>query len=203
MSQLRPGFADPVGEAQSVFRSVLTALSRPGRVQPVIAHILPPKPLTPELAAICLALADPDAPLWLDPTLAREAAVAAFLRFHTGAPIVADPAKAAFALVRHAHHLGDPSAFGQGSQDYPDRSTTIVLAVDTLSDEGLYRVTGPGVKAANTFAASPLPEDFVATAAANHALFPRGVDWLLAGAGRVLGLPRSSVVTHAAAREGA
>ena len=51
-----------------------------------------PLPLTPELAAIALALADPDAPVWLDGPLAGAPEVAAYLRFHTGDRIVsADP----------------------------------------------------------------------------------------------------------------
>src|SRR5690606_9187527 len=94
------GFADPVRDAQGCFRAIMNALARPGTLQRIDPGALePPAPLTPTAAAVALTLFDYDTPIWLDPSLARSAAVAAFLRFHTGAPIVADALEAAFALV--------------------------------------------------------------------------------------------------------
>ena len=203
MPNMQPGFSDPVGEAQSVFRAVLTALSRPGIPRDLPAALTPPAPLTPELASVALALADPDAPIWLDATLAREPTVAEYLRFQTGAPIVSQPARAALALVRHPETLPETEAFALGTQDYPDRSTTIVLAVDAVRAGGGFELAGPGVKGSIRFGASPVPMDFAARVAANHALFPRGVDWLLVGAGHVLGLPRSSALSLAPEAEAA
>lgn len=203
MATIQPGFTDAASEAQTVFRTVLTALSRPGLAQDLPSGLRPPKPLTPELAAVALALADAEAPLWLDRALAKEPAVAEFLRFHTGAPIVSDASKAAFALVRRPDELPDLGLFARGSQDYPDRSMTIVLAVGSLEAGEIFSITGPGVKNVETFAVTGLPENFASLSASNHALFPRGIDWLLVGAGRVLGLPRSSVVTTIAAQEAA
>ena len=72
---LLPGFADPVLDAQRVFRGVMEALARPGSLQPLADLPEVPAPLTPELAAIALALADADAPLWLDAPLAGAPAV--------------------------------------------------------------------------------------------------------------------------------
>ena len=128
--------------------------------------------------------------------LAREPAVAEYLRFQTGAPIVSTATKAAFALVRRPDALPPTEVFALGSQDFPDRSTTIVLAVDSLSSGDRFVVTGPGVRNSVSFEAAPLPNDFCQRVRANHALFPRGVDWLLVGQGRVLGLPRSSFLTR-------
>ena len=196
MSAMQLGFADPVAGAQAVFRATLAALSRPGTIQALPAELTPPEPLTPELAALALALADPDAPIWLGPILAGAPDVVDYLRFQTGASIVSRPETAALALVRRPEDLPPLDAFALGSQDYPDRSTTIVLAVDELSAGGpraqTFQVTGPGVKGSASFAASSLPSDFAERALANHALFPRGVDWLLVGSGGVLGLPRSA-----------
>jgi len=203
MAAMQSGFADPVGEAQAVFRAILAALSRPGRIRELPGRLTPPKPLTPELAALALALADPDAPLWLDGALAREPAIAEYLRFQSGAPIVSKPSGAAFALVRRPEDLPATELFALGSQDYPDRSTTIVLAVDSLSEGEEFAVAGPGVKGEARFSAGPLPADFAERVQANHALFPRGVDWLLAGPGRVLGLPRSSRLSRVSVREAA
>ncbi|KMO30509.1 protein phnH [Methylobacterium variabile] len=193
---LARGFADPVHDAQGVFRAVMDALARPGTIQPVATRLAPPAPLTPELAAVALALADSDAPLWLDAGLARDPAVAGFLRFHTGARITDDPAEAAFALVSDAAACPDFAIFANGTPAYPDRSATLVLAVSELGDgPGGWRLEGPGIRGSARLAASPLPADFSARLARNHAGFPQGIDLILAGPGRVAGLPRSTRVT--------
>ena len=97
---LAPGFTDPVHDAQGTFRAIMDALARPGQPRPLAPGLAPPAPLTAELAAVALALTDADTPVWLDATLAAEPEVAAYLRFHTGAPLTDDPARAAFALIR-------------------------------------------------------------------------------------------------------
>lgn len=202
---LAPGFGQPVFDAQAVFRVVLSALARPGIPRALPRLLDPPEPLTPELAALALALADGDAPLWLDPALAASPAVLRYLRFHTGAPIVADPAAAAFALI--AGPAGSPrlDAFACGSDLYPDRSTTIVIAVEAIAalSEGevpgphALALQGPGIETTVAFSATPLAVAFVDDLRANHARFPCGVDCLLVAPDRVLGIPRSSTIVEA------
>lgn len=146
MAAIEAGFARPVEASQSVFHAVMQALSRPGRIATLGSELTPPSPLTPELAALALTLADQDAPVWLDAPLAASDDVQAFLRFHTGAPIVTDPSQAAFALVSAARDLPDLADFAQGTDAYPDRSTTLIVAVEALATgEGL-RLRGPGIK---------------------------------------------------------
>lgn len=191
MTALAPGFADPVFDAQNVFRAVMDALARPGTVQRLAGLPDGPAPLTPELAAVVLALADHEAPVWLDPPLAGAPAVAAFLRFHTGAAIVAEPAEAAFALVSDPARCPAPDAFAHGTPEYPDRSTTLVLAVqDLVPGEGM-ALEGPGIRGTIWLGAHPLPPDMPGRLARNRAAFPRGLDILLTAPGRVAGLPRS------------
>ncbi|KQU25172.1 phosphonate C-P lyase system protein PhnH [Methylobacterium sp. Leaf94] len=200
--RLAPGFADPVHEGQAVFRAAMEALSRPGRIRPLVTALAPPGPLTPELAALALALTDADTPVWLDAPLRADPAVAGFLRFHTGAPLVAAPAEAAFALIADPAHCPPFTNFAQGTPAYPDASATLILAVDTLSDEAGPGFTGPGF-AGQVFAgpgirgtarldAGPLPAAWAARWAANHAGFPLGIDCLFVAPGRLAGLPRST-----------
>jgi alpha-D-ribose 1-methylphosphonate 5-triphosphate synthase subunit PhnH len=189
---LAPGFAAPVTDAQAVFRAALDALARPGRPVPLpAAGLVPPAPLTPELAALALALADADAPLWLDAKLAGSAAITGYLRFHTGARLVADPEEAAFALISDAAATPAFDTFAQGTDQYPDRSTTLILAIDGFAASGI-TLEGPGIQGTVAFGAHPVPADIVAHLAANRTLFPCGIDLLLAGSGQVLGIPRSS-----------
>ncbi|MDQ0509730.1 phosphonate C-P lyase system protein PhnH [Ancylobacter amanitiformis] len=190
---LSAGFDDPVFDAQASFRAAMWALARPGRVERLDARLAPPAPLLPEAAALALALCDYETPIWLDAPLAAAPAVGAFLRFHTGAPIVEEPGAARFALIADPRGLNDFTAFPQGSPDYPDASVTLILQVESFGKSDLV-LEGPGIKGTAGFGAAPLPVDFVARMAANRALFPRGVDLLLAGAGGVAGLPRSVFV---------
>lgn len=193
---LAPGFADPVHDAQGTFRAVMDALARPGLPRRLEAGLEPPAPLTPELAAIALALTDADTPVWLDSGLAAAPEVAAYLRFHTGAPLTDDPARAAFALIRDPARCPPFVRFALGTPAYPDTSTTLVLALHTITaGEGL-RLTGPGIDGTTRIALAPLPERFVAQLAGNRAGFPLGIDLILTAPGRVSGLPRSTAVTE-------
>ncbi len=193
---LAPGFTDPVHDAQGTFRAIMDALARPGQPRPLAPGLAPPAPLTAELAAVALALTDADTPVWLDATLAAEPEVAAYLRFHTGAPLTDDPARAAFALIRDPVRCPPLTGFAPGTPAYPDTATTLVLALETIvAGEGLH-LAGPGVNGATRVALAPLPEDFVAQRARNRADFPLGVDLILTAPGQVAGLPRSTVVTE-------
>ncbi len=189
------GFADPVFGAQSVFRATMDGLARPGSVQSLEADVSPPAPLTPELGAVALTLCDHDTPLWLDPELAASTYVTGWLAFHCGAPITADPAVAQFALVSHPRHLPRLGMFGQGTDEYPDRSTTIVLAA-TGEPRGV-TLRGPGIKG-ELSVALPLPSDnFAGQWAENRQRFPRGIDLLLVRDGTLVGLPRTTRLSEA------
>ncbi|MCJ2014032.1 phosphonate C-P lyase system protein PhnH [Methylobacterium sp. J-076] len=191
---LRAGFADPVHDSQGVFRAVLDALARPGTIHAIAPRLDPPGPLTPELAAVALALTDRDTAVWLDPALAAAPEVAAYLRFHTGAPLTADPGRAAFALVREAGRCPPLHTFARGTPAYPDGSTTLVLALDSLAPGAGLRLSGPGIRGTADLALAPLPPGWPAALRENHAGFPLGVDCLLTAPGRVAGLPRSTLV---------
>lgn len=187
-----PGFADPVGQSQRVFRAVLTALSRPARpieLSPALAEV--PAPLTPMSAAVMLTLADYETPVWLD-AAADGRAVREFLRFHCGCPLTADPAAAVFALIADPSAMPPLHRFAQGSHEYPDRSATLILQVPGLEGDRGWRFAGPGIAGSAAIAVAGLPGDFRDQIAANHAGFPLGIDLLFACGNRLAGLPRSS-----------
>ncbi len=188
------GFADTVFGAQAVFRAIMDALARPGTVQSIASDAAPPVPLTPELGAVALTLCDHDTPVWLDPVLAANETVRAWLAFHCGAPITDDAADAQFALVSDASLLPALSGFGQGTDEYPDRSTTVVLAAGDATRA--VTLQGPGIKD-RLDTSLPLPGgDFIAQWAENRERFPRGIDLLLVRAGSVVALPRTTRISE-------
>lgn len=188
------GFADPVFGAQSSFRALMDALANPGLAQalPGAEH---PTGLAAELAAVALTVCDHDSDVWLDPALANDPDVVAWLRFQTGAPLVTDPAQAQFALVGEAGQLPALSHFALGSDEYPDRSTTIALVVASLEGGPALTLRGPGIRDTRTIAPVGLPEGLLGQWSDNRALFPRGVDVLLLSGGKVIGLPRTTRIS--------
>jgi alpha-D-ribose 1-methylphosphonate 5-triphosphate synthase subunit PhnH len=185
------GFADPVMSAQAAFRAILQATSRPGIVCRIVAEVVSPSPLSSAAAAIALTLCDQDTPVWLDMLLSTSQDVATWLRFHCGTKIVSDPAAATFAFVANAAALPPFDNFNLGSADYPDRSTTIVLGVNSFCTGPELLLEGPGIKTRQSFRADPLPGDFASRLTVNRDLFPRGIDLILASAGEIVALPRS------------
>jgi alpha-D-ribose 1-methylphosphonate 5-triphosphate synthase subunit PhnH len=190
------GFADPVHSAQSVFRSVLDALANPGTVEALSADTEGTEGLTPELAALLLTLCDHDTSVWLSPAL-QTRTVADFIGFHTGAPVVTELATVQFALVAQGDALPELARCNAGTQDYPDRATTIVKHVESLAGGVELELRGPGIRDVATIAPLGLPADFVAQWAENRAIFPRGVDLILVSSRQVLGLPRSTRIEGA------
>ena len=194
---LHAGFSDPVFDSQSVFRSALEALSRPGTVQSIgtLTEELPP--FMPATLALCLALMDFETPVWIQPCAAdRHASVAAYLRFHCSCPLVSAPGAARFALVHDASAMPDLDAFGAGSSDYPDRSATLIVQVQHLVPGTGMRLQGPGIRDANHLDIAGLPARFWEQWQANTAMFPCGVDVIFTSGDRLAGLPRTIHAKH-------
>jgi alpha-D-ribose 1-methylphosphonate 5-triphosphate synthase subunit PhnH len=191
---VQPGFGSPVHDAQAAFRSVMMAMARPGTVRRIEAVPGTPDALEPAAAAIALALCDFETPVWLDPALAADDAVTSFLAFHTGAPVTATLEAAHFAFLPRGAELPDFTSFAQGDLSYPDRGATLVIAVQDFDETAGWSIAGPGIAGAARFRAWPLPADMPHRLAANHALFPRGVDLLFVAGNRLAALPRSTMV---------
>ena len=184
--------ADQVLDAQSVFRAIMDAMARPGTVHPLRALPRPPQPLSATAGAVALTLCDHDTPVWLDPALTISDAPAAWLGFHTGAPLVKSPADAHFAFVSRPAEFIAFENFAQGTQEYPDRSTTLVVEVEALTDGEPLVARGPGIKETVVIAPVGLPDVFLDFWAANRAIFPRGIDLVLTAGDALLCLPRTT-----------
>jgi alpha-D-ribose 1-methylphosphonate 5-triphosphate synthase subunit PhnH len=194
-SAIRPGFGDAVAQSQAMFRLAMQAMARPGKVLNVGAGLLPPAPLGATAGALLLTLCDFETSVWLDPALAEGEAVAQFIRFHTGARLVASPADAAYAAISDAARMPPLASFAQGTPEYPDRSATLILQVRELKSSG-WRLEGPGIDGHALFSASPLPSDFVQQARANRGQFPCGVDMFFTTNAEMAALPRSTRLTE-------
>jgi alpha-D-ribose 1-methylphosphonate 5-triphosphate synthase subunit PhnH len=193
---LEGGFADPVMEAQAVFRAVLNALANPGTVQKLVtAHSIAGN-TSPQMVSVLLALSDHDTPILLSGALAGDEALGSLLRFHTGAPLDARPGDASFAAIPSSDDLPPLASFALGTQEYPDRSTTVLLVVPSLEGGRELVLSGPGIRDHRHVNPQGLSGDFLEQWTANGALFPRGVDVLLIGPEGVMGLPRTTRISE-------
>ncbi len=189
LSSLSPGFADPSHDAQQLFREVLDAFCHPGRIVTLADAPQGPGTISPATAAYLLTLADRDTPLWLAPAF-NTPEVRDYLRFHAGVPIVEDRAAATFAVLPH-DDANPFEGFAIGTDTYPDRSATLVIEVPALGAGPVRTGRGPGINGEAQFAIAGLDDWFWRQCAANHALFPCGVDLVFTSGSQLLALPRS------------
>ncbi|MCL2849166.1 MAG: phosphonate C-P lyase system protein PhnH [Micrococcales bacterium] len=186
------GMADPVRDAQQTFRALLDAFGRPTTTVSVPCRTGSPAALTQGVAALVLTVADDSTPLWLDPVFADDGDVTAWIRFHTGAPLVDDPAQAAFALVAAPSCLPALGSFALGTDEAPHTSTTVVVQVTGPACGPALVADGPGFPVPALWHPPDLPPDFTTQWAGNGALFPRGVDLVLASDDALVALPRTT-----------
>jgi alpha-D-ribose 1-methylphosphonate 5-triphosphate synthase subunit PhnH len=192
ISELSAGSYDKVLSAQSTFRSVMNAMAHPGSVHKVTSTASAPPPLMPGSAAIALTLFDHDTPIWLDSRMSEYPEVASWLKFHSGAPVVTKPSFSSFAVVADGCALPELDSFSFGTSEYPDRSTTVILQVESLRQGCSYELRGPGINGAIVLRATIEPKDLFERLAINATLFPRGLDVVLVSNDEIVAIPRTT-----------
>jgi alpha-D-ribose 1-methylphosphonate 5-triphosphate synthase subunit PhnH len=195
VAELPAGFADKVLSAQSTFRSVMDAMARPGSVQRIAATAGTPAALMRGTAAIALTLFDHDTPVWLDAWMSETSDVAKWLKFHTSAPVIADSSISSFALIGDPENLPALDRFAFGSNEYPDRSTTLILQVESLTQGPALELRGPGIDGTAVLQVSLQPHDLFERLAINKTLFPRGIDVVLVHDDEIVAIPRTTRLT--------
>ena len=188
------GFVDPVFEAQSTFKTLMDCMARPGTIATLSAPSAPPLPMGPGAGVVALTLCDHDTPVYLSPAL-MEAGVQGWLAFQTGSLLTEDRADAAFAFFETGAVLPALSTFSMGSQEYPDRSTTIVAELPDLTGGAKFTFSGPGIDGETIAAPQGLPPHFENMWRENAALYPRGVDLILVSGADILCLPRTTAIS--------
>jgi alpha-D-ribose 1-methylphosphonate 5-triphosphate synthase subunit PhnH len=186
-----PGFADPVVQSQAAFRGLLDAMARPGQVVEIGELNLRAGTLSTAAAAVALTLADFETPVWLSSRLAD---AVQWLRFHCGCPVIEAPGNARFAFITWKDVMPTLSSFDLGSDEYPDRSTTLVIEVSALEAESGLKLSGPGIREVASLRADGLEPHFWSEREMLVELFPRGLDIVLTSGARLAALPRTTRV---------
>jgi alpha-D-ribose 1-methylphosphonate 5-triphosphate synthase subunit PhnH len=137
-------------------------------------------------------LFDHDTPVWLDQRMSETSDVTKWLKFHTGAPVIADSSVCHFALFGEAGMLPALDRFAFGSNEYPDRSTTLILQVESLTQGPTFELRGPGIDGTAELKATIQPADLFERLAVNAVLFPRGIDVVLVDDDSIMAIPRTT-----------
>ncbi|OLO08890.1 phosphonate C-P lyase system protein PhnH [Salinicola sp. MH3R3-1] len=199
MNEAWPGLADPAHDSQRLFRQILGAMSEPGTLAtlalPAPPQEAPSDALGAALWGVMLTRCDLETRVWiatdLDSPALREA-----LTFHTGARLVDDPANADFALLTHASF--DPQTpFALGSDTYPDRGTTLLVAVERLANAEPWILSGPGIETTRALDIGDAVgcHLLMDRLAANRASFPQGLDVIFGCGAQLAAVPRSTRIT--------
>lgn len=190
---LSGGFSDAAVQSARSFRVLLDVMACPGTILE-LETARPPKPLSPAAGTTLLTLADGTTPIFLAGP-ANCAAVRDWIAFHIGAPVLqpdmlssSSPVDVRFAYGTYADLLPYLDSFHLGDPDYPDRSTTVLIELDHLANEGSV-LSGPGIEHQ---ARLSLPE--TALFKQNRQLFPLGLDFFLTCGSKIAALPRSTHV---------
>lgn len=196
LGELAPAFADPVHDAQQVFRALLEAMSRPGRLLalPALAGLGHPAGVQPALAASLLTLLDADTRLWLSPKL-DQPGLRAWCRFHCGAQLVAEPEQAHFAVMEATE--ATPALLQRlnpGDDVAPQDSATALIAVDALSADGVLCWRGPGIEHQHRLGIDGVSDALWAWRSAQQADFPCGIDLIFTVGEQIVALPRSTQI---------
>ena len=194
LAELPAGFADKVSSAQDTFRAVMDAMARPGSVQRIATDAGTPAPMMRGTAAIALTLFDHDTSLWLDSSMSATPEVSRWIKFHTSAPLISDASMSAFALIGNAVALPPLDCFSFGTTEYPDRSTTLVIQVESLTTGNAFELRGPGIDGSTMLRATIQPSDLFERLSINAALFPRGIDVVLVADDCIVAIPRTTRV---------
>jgi len=184
------GFSDPVIDGQRTFRTVLNAMSQPGRIFRLELDFEVPAPLHHTAAAVALSLFDFETPVWAD--LPADSEAIQWLRFHCGCPWVQDSASGRFGLITMSRTMPGIDQFHPGLDEFPGTSATLIIQVASLASGHGRRLTGPGIEKEYYFDVRGLPENFWASWKANHALYPLGVDLILTAGRELAALPRTT-----------
>lgn len=182
---LEGGFSEsPVQSAES-FRKIMNVMAKPGLIE-TLDVAAPPAPLSKAAGTLLLTLCDSQTPVYLcgdwDVQPVRD-----WITFHCNAPLVG-AAECMFALGGW-NDLKPLQDYPIGTSEYPDRSATLIVEMDHLSNKGC-ALKGPGIKDVGHLS---LPE--TAFFQDNAGFFPLGLDFYFTCGDKIAALPRTTKVS--------
>jgi alpha-D-ribose 1-methylphosphonate 5-triphosphate synthase subunit PhnH len=189
---LLTAFNNTTDESQCVFRSVLKAMSEPGRLVDIkqISSMSEDEALFPPVWAIAQTLFDHDTEIFVSQNLATDSVLAS-LKFYTGAKVTATQSQANFALLNLTDWL-DSNDFSVGTWEHPQHSCTLIIQVPSLAIGPQLGLSGPGIKQKTCLSIPNFQQSHINLLITNHNLYPCGVDFIFCTPTQIVCIPRST-----------
>lgn len=185
---------DVVYDSQHIFRDLLCATSRPAEILTL------PDVSTNAADAVLLTLLDVEVTFRvLGPDGAAARGLEDRLSSATGAS-VAPVAETGFALILDGDSDGAILELKRGTLEAPETGATVIYLVDRITEfaergQLSLSVSGPGVPGSRSLGVEGLSAEELEDLRESRSYYPLGVDvYLVDGAGRLAGLPRSTRV---------
>lgn len=192
--QLEPAF-DKVFDTQRIYRSMLDAIARPGKICTLPGlELRPPASLGSFAAGMAFTLLDSETSF----TVVQDSGECQeYIRLNTGSEAV--PVESAeFIFAQGGSDWAEISGINRGSLLSPEEGSTLVLMVERLARDGQgVRLTlnGPGINGSISLVATGLEPAILDRVSKLNQEFPLGVDvFLVDSAGSLAAMPRSSSV---------
>jgi alpha-D-ribose 1-methylphosphonate 5-triphosphate synthase subunit PhnH len=187
VSEIQPGFSDPVVMAQQSFRALLQAQAKPGTW-----HSLPRtekiSDLPGTLAAAALTLFDPETRIWGN--FSQHAL--RYLRFHCSCPIATEPSEAEFIVWKAEEGLPPFSEMNSGTVIAPETGATLIMSVPQELEGHAVKLTGPGIQASKRFSPGGVSSIFWDSLVKTRTEALLGIDVIFCSPSRVAAVPRST-----------
>ncbi|RQT14963.1 phosphonate C-P lyase system protein PhnH [Burkholderia contaminans] len=190
---LARGFGDPVHDAQSCFRILLDALSRPGTQHTFQVELdVEARRRWPAAAlASLLTLCDHSTPIWFQKP---DASLEDTIGFHANAVATNDVKQASFAYVTDGTDMPAPDSYASGIPTEPENSCTVFIRVDAFAGGRRLNMTGPGIEHSVQIAPVGVDEAFWQLRADSPVQAPLGIDCYLVCGETIVGIPRTTRV---------
>lgn len=184
---------DKVFDTQRLYRQVLDAMARPGKINSLESLTLTPPPgLNQAAAAIALTLLDSETRFYIAAPDSAE-----YLAINTGATSC-PPDSAEFVFACGDNVLPQLQEVNRGTLLTPELGATVILQVDRIGNDGSgtpLTLTGPGIKDSVQLVINGLQQENLQILAALNREYPLGVDVIYVDAGgNIACIPRSSNV---------
>ncbi|MBP2636849.1 MAG: phosphonate lyase system protein PhnH [Firmicutes bacterium] len=191
---IEPSF-DKVFDTQRIYREVLDAMARPGKINALKSlTLVPPRDLNQASAAIALTLLDSETSFY---TTAAGSDIAEYLALNTGAGSCQVNC-AEFIIACGDKRLPELQEASCGTLLTPEQGATVIFQVDSLSAAGngtMLTMTGPGIRDSAQLVITGLQTENLQILADLNREYPLGVDVIYAdAAGNIACVPRSSTV---------
>ncbi|MBL4831461.1 MAG: phosphonate C-P lyase system protein PhnH [Aliivibrio sp.] len=193
MNLVKPGFNNPIHDAQTIFRQVLEAISSPGSLQ-TFSDDFSFGCANSATTQLLLSLADSSTSVWLCEAMKHDEELTQNLKFHVNTPLSDTANTACFAVAMQNKPL-QLSDFCWGSAEYPETNTTLAIQVSGFDSGANLSLMGPGIDGHRTVRVDGIDSDLLQQIAQIQRSQPLGIDILFTCGTQLMALPRSTQVT--------